>query len=82
MPRVAQTFYASIHLKLYRSFMLFPAGKKQKSKIKIYKKILKEVSREFEVGHEFIASIVKTLCSQEGIFAEEVRLFIFLNKKT
>ena len=48
-----------------------------KSKIKIYKTILKEVCKEYEVGHEFITDKVKELYYQEGIPAEEVRLCIF-----
>ena len=44
--QIVETFYASIHLKLHRPFMLFPAGRMNaKSKIKIYKKILEEVYR-------------------------------------
>ena len=47
-----------------------------KSKIKIYKKIIEEVCREYKGVHEFIANKVKELCSQEGISTEEVRLYI------
>ena len=54
--------------------MLFPAGRMNvKRKIKIYKKIIEEVSREYSGAREFIVDKAKELCSQEGIFAEEVR---------
>ena len=43
-----------------------------KSKNKIYKKIFEEVCREYEGAHEFIVNKVKELCSQKGIFTEEV----------
>ena len=53
--------------------MLFLAGRMNaKSKNKIYKKIFEEVCREYEGAHEFIANKVKELCSQKGIFTEEV----------
>ena len=48
-----------------------------KSKIKICKKIIEDVCRENKGANEFIANKVKELCSQEGISAEEVRLYIF-----
>ena len=43
-----------------------------KSKNKIYKRIIEEVCRKYEVALEFITNEVKELCSQEGIFAEEM----------
>ena len=43
-----------------------------KSRIKIYKKIIEEVCREYNGAKEFIAIKAKELCSQEGISAEEV----------
>ena len=43
-----------------------------RSKNKIYKKIIEDVCREYKRAHEFIANKVKKLCSQEGIFTEEV----------
>ena len=52
-----------------------------KSKIRICKKIIEGVCREYEGAKEFITNKVKVLCSQEGISTEEVRLY-FLNKKT
>ena len=71
--RVLQAFYTSIHFTLYRSFVLFPAGRMNlKSKNKTYKKIIEEVCRKYEGAQEFIANKVKELCSQEGIFTEEV----------
>ena len=48
-----------------------------KSQIKIYKKIIEEVCREYEGAHEFINNKVKELCSQEGMSTEEVCLYIF-----
>ena len=48
-----------------------------KSKIRIYKKIIEEVCREYDRAKEFITKKVKELCYQEGISAEEVRLYIF-----
>ena len=58
--------------------MLFPAGRMNaKSKIRIYKKIIEEVCREYEGAQEFISNKVKKLCSQEGVSTEEVRLYFF-----
>ena len=57
--------------------MLFPAGRMNvKSKIRIYKKIIEEICREYNGAHEFIVNKAKELCSQEGISAEEVRLYL------
>ena len=44
-----------------------------KSKIKIYKKIIEEVCREYYGAQEFIVNKLKELFFQEGILAEEVR---------
>ena len=44
-----------------------------KSKNKIYKKIIEKVSKRYEGAQEFITNKVKELCSQEGIFTDEVR---------
>ena len=58
--------------------MLFPAGRMNaKSEIKIYKKIIEEVCREYEGAQELITNKVKELCSQEGISTEEVHLYVF-----
>ena len=58
--------------------MLFHAGRvNAKSKIRIYKKIIEEVCRDYDNAKEFITNTVKESCSQEGISAEEVRLYIF-----
>ena len=60
--------------------MLLPVGRiNSKSKNKIYKKIIKEVCRKYEGAQEFIANKVKELCSQEGIFTEEVCTQFFVN---
>ena len=54
--------------------MLFPAGRMNaKSKIKMYKKIIEEVCREYNGAQEFIVNKVKELFFQEGISAGEVR---------
>ena len=75
-PDLLKTFYASIHLKLYTS--LLPGGRmNSKTKINIYKKVIKEVYEKFEGALEFINNKVTELCFQEGISTEEVRLYIF-----
>ena len=48
-----------------------------KSKIKIYKKIIAEVCREYDGASELITNKAKGSCSQEGISTEEVHLHIF-----
>ena len=65
-----------IHLKLYTP--LLPAGgMNSKTKIKIYKKFIEEVCKEYEGGREFIDNKVNELCNVEGVSTEEVRLYIF-----
>ena len=44
-----------------------------KSKIKIYKKIIEGVCREYNGAMAFIVNKAKELCFQEGIFTYEVR---------
>ena len=57
--------------------MLFPAGRMNtKIKIRISKKIIEEVCREYDGARELITTKVKELCSQEGIPTEDVRLYI------
>ena len=48
-----------------------------KSKIRIYKKIIEEVCREYDGARAFITNEVKESCPQEGISTEEVHLYIF-----
>ena len=73
MPRFVQTFYASMHSKLYKLFILFPAGRmNSKNKIKKYKKIIDKVCREYNGAKGFIVNKAEELCFQEGISAEEV----------
>ena len=69
------------HLKLCTS--LVPAGRmNSKTKIKIYKKAFEEICQNYEGARKFISNKITELCSKEGISTEEVRLYIFLNKKT
>ena len=49
-----------------------------KTKISIYKKIIDEVTKEYEGSGEFIRNKINELCSEHGISAEEVRLYIFM----
>ena len=44
-----------------------------KSKIKIYKKIVKEVCEKYDGALEFITNRFTDLCSQEGTLIDEVR---------
>ena len=54
-----QAFHAGIHSNLYKSFMLFPAGRMNtKSKIRIYKKTIEEVCREYDGARGFITNKV------------------------
>ena len=58
--------------------MLFPAGRMNaKSKIRIYKKIIEEICREYDSAKESVTNKFQELCSQEGISTEEVHLHIF-----
>ena len=51
---------------------------KLKTQIKIYQKLLSELSRKYDGAEVFITSRVKELCLEHGILEEEVRLYIFL----
>ena len=54
--------------------MLFLAGRmNSESKNEIYNKIIEEVRKKYEGAQAFITNKVKELCSQEGIFIDEVR---------
>ena len=45
-------------------------------KIKVYKRVLKEVSEKYDGVEDFIKSRTEEICSQEKLFAEEVIYFI------
>ena len=47
-----------------------------KTQIKIYQKLVSEVGGKFEGAEDFIKRGLKELCSEHGISAEEVRLYI------
>ena len=47
-----------------------------KTKIKIYRKVIDEVSKEYEGAGEFIRNKINELCSEHGISTEEVHLYI------
>ena len=49
-----------------------------KTKIKIYRSVIEEVSDEYEGVSEIIRNKIKELCSDQGISTEEVRLYIFM----
>ena len=49
-----------------------------KTKIRIYRTVINEVSREYENSREFIHNKLNEQCSEHGISAEEVRLYIFI----
>ena len=49
-----------------------------KTKIKIYRKIIDEVSNKYERTSEFIRNKINELCSEHGISAEEVRLYVLM----
>ena len=46
-----------------------------KIKIKIYKKVIEEVSKKYEGAGEYIHNKISELCSEHGISIEEVRLY-------
>ena len=49
-----------------------------KTKIKIYRRVIDEVSKEYEGASEFVRNKINELCSEHGISTEEVRLYIFM----
>ena len=60
--------------------MLSPAGRiNSKSKNKIYKKLNEEVCKKYEGAQKFITNKIKELCSQEGIFIDEVCILFKVN---
>ena len=51
---------------------------KLKTQIKIYQKLVSELSGKYDGAEDFIHTRVKELCLDHGILEEEVRLYIFL----
>ena len=51
---------------------------KLKTQIKIYQKLVREISGNYDGAEDFINTRVKELCLEHGILEEEVRLYIFL----
>ena len=47
-----------------------------KAKVKIYKKVIEEVCKEYEGASEFVSNKISELCSEHGISTEEERLYI------
>ena len=47
-----------------------------KTKIKIYRIVIEEVSKEYENAREFIHNKINELCSEHGISTEEVCLYV------
>ena len=48
------------------------------TKIKIYRKIIEDISNEYPGASEFINNKINEICSEHGISAEEIRLYIFI----
>ena len=51
---------------------------KLKTQIKIYQKLVSELSGKYDGPEDFINTRVKELCLEHGILEENVRLYIFL----
>ena len=49
-----------------------------KTKIKIYRTVIEDVCKEYENTREFIHNKINELCSEHGMSADEVRLYIFM----
>ena len=47
-----------------------------KTKIKIFRIVIEEVSKEYKGAGEFIRNKINELCSEHGILTEEVRLYV------
>ena len=45
-------------------------------KIKVYKRVPKEVSKKYDGAEDFINSRIEEICSQEKLSAEEVIYFL------
>ena len=77
---VVQILYASIHITLHKSLVLFLAGKmNSKNKNKIYKKIIEEVCNKYDSAKEFVNNRIKELCFQEGILINDVHKWLKTN---
>ena len=46
-------------------------------KIKVYKRVLKEVSKKFDGAEDFMNSRIEEICSQGKLSAEEVICFLY-----
>ena len=55
---------------------LLPAG--MNTKAKIYRKLIEEISNEYQETREFIHNKINELCSEYGIAAEDLRLYILM----
>ena len=51
---------------------------KLKTQIKIYQKLVSELSGKYDGVEDYINTSVKELCLEHGILEDEVRLYIFL----
>ena len=73
----AQTLQDSILANILQGEL--PAVKMNlKTKIAMYQNVISELGSRFEGAEGFIQNSLKELCSEHGISAEEVRLYIFL----
>ena len=57
---------------------LLPEVMKLKTQLKIYKKLMSELSGKCDGAEDFINTRLKQLCLEHGILEEEVRLYVFL----
>ena len=55
---------------------LLSACMNTKTKIKIYRKLIEDISNEYQETREFICIKINELCSEHGISTEEVRLYV------
>ena len=46
-----------------------------KTKVNICRRVIDEVSKEYEGAREFISNKINELCSEHGISTEELRLY-------
>ena len=51
---------------------------KLKTQIKIYQKLVRELSGKYDGAEDFVNTRVKELCLEHGILEEEEGLYIFL----
>ena len=57
---------------------LLPEVMKLKTQLKIYKKLMNELSGKYDGAEDFINTRLKQLCLEHGILQEQVRLYVFL----